>query len=404
MSKVSKTKKTRRRRLFDLHKHPLVVPVVTFLVLFGISLIAFVSFGATTEGPSDSRVVSVYADGQAQTLPTRATTVKDLLERLDITLSEGDVVEPGLDTQILEDNFAVNVYRARPVTVIDGNKKVTVTTATQSPRSVAEEVGVQLYPEDEVNVELPDNLIDEGSATEQLVIERSIPIKLVMYGQSYDVRTHAKTVGELVKEKGLDANDVTVLPPADTVLTPDMVVFVTYPDKNIETVEEVIPNAEETVNDPDLAVGQTKVKQEGAPGKKVVIYEVDKEDPSKRKVLQEVVAIHPINRVTAKGSKVATVTLTGSKADWLRAAGVDPSQYQYVDYIIGRESGWNPAAVSPNRCIGLGQKCNAQSLISACPSWQTDPVCQLQHFSGYANGRYGSWQQAYNFWTVNHWW
>lgn len=396
--------KSRKHRILDLHKHPLVIPVVTFIVLFVVSMVAFVSFNATTLGPADSRVVNVYADGQSQTLPTRAKTVKDLLERLDIKLNDGDVVEPGLDTQILEDDFSVNVYRSRPVTVIDGNKEVTINTAAQSPRKVAEEAGATLFPEDDVKVEIPDNVIDEGSATEQLVINRSIPVKLVMYGQSYDVRTHAKTVGELVEEKGLNTNDVTVLPPAETVLTANMVVFVTYKDKNIVTAEEVIPNGEEIVSDAELTMGQTQVRQEGSPGKKVVIYEVDKADPNKKTVLQEVIAIQPINRVVAKGTKVVVGTVTGSKADWMRLAGIDASQYQYADYIIGRESGWNPAAVSANRCIGLGQKCNAASLIADCPAWQSDPVCQLEHFSGYANGRYGSWQAAYQFWTLNHWW
>lgn len=394
----------KKKRLFDLHKHPLVIPVVTFIVLFIASLIAFVSFGATTLGPSDARVVNVYADNESQTLPTRAKTVKELLQRLDIKLSEGDVVEPGLDTEILEDNFSVNVYRARPVTVIDGNKKVTVNTATQSPRAIAEEVGVALHPEDAVEVTIPDNLLAEGSATEQLIIERSVPVKLVMYGQTYDARTHAKTVEELIEEKGLDIDDVTVLPPPETPITSNMVVFVTYPDKNIETIEEIIPNAEETITDPSVPLGQTVVKQEGNPGRKVVIYEVSKDDPTQRAVLHEVLAVSPVNRIVAKGSKVPSGSVSGSKLDWMRAAGIDPSQYQYVDYIIGRESGWNPAAVSSNRCIGLGQRCNAQILISACPNWQTDPVCQLNHFSGYANGRYGSWQQAYSFWSVNHWW
>lgn len=404
MGKKSAAIQSRRHRILNLHKHPLVVPVVTFLVLFVVSMIAFVSFNATTVGPSDSRVVTVYADGQEQTLPTRAKTVGDLLKRLDIKLNDGDVVEPGLDTEIIDDNYSVNVYRARPVTVIDGDKKVTINTATQSPREVAKEVGVALFPEDGIEVEIPDNLIDEGSATEQLVVSRSIPVKLVMYGQSYEIRTHAKTVGELVREKGLEADDVTVLPPAETVLTPNMVVFITYPDKNIVTIEEAIPNAEETVNDPELPTGQTKVTQEGSPGKKVVIYEVDKNDPSKKTVLHEVVATQPVNMISAKGTKVIVGTVTGSKADWMQAAGIDPSQYQYVDYIIGRESGWNPAAVSANRCIGLGQRCNPTILTSACPAWQSDPVCQLNHFSGYANGRYGSWQGAYQFWVVNHWW
>jgi hypothetical protein len=152
-----------------------------------------------------------------------------------------------------------------------------------------------------------------------------------------------------------------------------------------------------------MPLGESKVKEAGKPGKKVVIYEIDKKT-KKKKALQTVIAAKPVNKIIAKGSKIEAVKLTGSKADWMQAAGIDPSQYQYVDYIIGRESGWNPASVSANRCIGLGQKCNASSLIAACPSWQTDPVCQLNHFSGYANGRYGSWQGAWQFWSVNHWW
>lgn len=404
VKKSSKVTTKLKQPHFSFHKHPFIVPVVTFIFLFFVSLIAFVSFNATTLKPGDSRVVSLYVDDKSQTIPTRAKTVGDLLKRLNIVLKEGDVVEPKVDTQILEDNFSVNVYRARPVTVVDGDKKISVVTATQSPRSVAEEVGLKLYPEDNVEVSLPENVIEEGSIAERLVIERSIPVKLVLYGVSYDIRTHSKNVTELVGEKGLSEKDVTVLPNGKTPLSPGAVVFITYKNKDIITAEEPIPNSEETVSDPELPLGQSKVKQEGAPGKKVVIYEVDKKDPNKKTVLQEVIATYPVNKITAKGTKVASVTLTGSKADWLRAAGIDPSQYQYVDYIIGRESGWNPASVSANRCIGLGQRCNPQILISACPNWQTDPVCQLNHFTDYANGRYGSWGGAYQFWTVNHWW
>src|SRR3712207_822958 len=148
---------SKRKRKFDFHRHPFVIPVVTFLILFIVSLGAFVSFSATTLGPSDSRVVNVHADDKSQTLPTRAKTVNELLKRLDIKLNDGDVVEPSLDTEIIDDNFSVNVYRARPVTVIDGVKKITVNTATQSPRSVAEEVGVELHPEDNIEVEIPDS-------------------------------------------------------------------------------------------------------------------------------------------------------------------------------------------------------------------------------------------------------
>lgn len=393
-----------------IHKHPLVIPVITFMVLFFVTIGVFISFNSTTVAPGDQRIVNVFVDDQKQTLPTRARTVGDLLKRMSITLNEGDQVEPKASTQILEDDFTVNVYRARPVTVIDGKKVTTVLSAQQSARAVAEEVGVKVYPEDDVRLKVPDDLLKEGVIAEKVVIKRSIPVSLVLYGQTYSVRTLSKTVGELIAEKGLNTDDITVFPPAKTKLRPNTVVYVTYPGKKIVTKEESIPFKEKRVEDPGLDAGETTVRREGEKGKKVVIYEVDKSNPKKKKALKTVVAKKPVDKIIAVGTGSATDlalpggTVTGSKLDWMKAAGIDPSQYQYVDYIIGRESGWNPASVSANRCIGLGQKCDAGSLIAACPNWQSDPVCQLGVFSGYANGRYGSWQGAYSAWQAQGWW
>ncbi|HMS23799.1 MAG TPA: ubiquitin-like domain-containing protein [Candidatus Saccharibacteria bacterium] len=402
--------KQKRRKIQRVRKHPFVVPVITFIVLFFGTIVLFISFNSTTVAPGDQRIVNVFVDDQKQTLPTRAPTVGELLKRMDVTLNEGDQVEPKASTQILEDDFTVNVYRARPVTVIDGKKITTVLSAQQSARAVAEEVGVKVYPEDDVRLKVPDDLLKEGVIAEKVVIKRSIPVSLVLYGQTYSVRTLSKTVGELVEEKGLDTDEVTVFPPAETKLKPNTVVYVTYPGKKIITKSESIPFKEKRVEDPDLDAGETVVKREGEKGKKVVIYEVDKTNPKKKKALKTVIAKKPIDRIIAVGTgSEAELSLpggavSGSKLDWMKAAGIDPSQYQYVDYIIGRESGWNPASVSANRCIGLGQKCDASSLISACPNWQSDPVCQLNHFSGYANGRYGSWQGAYSAWQAQGWW
>ena len=401
MGKKHVKKRLYRHHVHPLKGHPFVVPVLTLIGLVIITLVGLVSFNATTLRPTDSRVVHVYADNQERTLPTRAKNVGELLDRLDIEVREGDIVEPGLDTQILEDDFSINVYRARPVTIIDGDKRTTVFSAQQSPQALAREAGLELYPEDEIIVSAPTDIIDGSVVAEEVTLQRSIPIKLVLFGQPIDIRTHAKTVKELITDNHLDLENITVLPPPDTLLKANDVVFVTSPDKNLEIVEEIIEMPTETILDPTLPINTTQIRTQGAPGRRVVIYEVDKDNPSIRVALQEIIAAAPIRHVVVRGTKVA---LTGNKVDWMNAAGINPADYVFVDYIIGRESGWNPGAVSASRCIGLGQRCNAQILVSACPNWQSDPVCQLQHFSGYAHGRYGDWQRAYNFWQANHWW
>lgn len=76
-------------------------------------------------------------------------------------------------------------------------------------------------------------------------------------------------------------------------------------------------------------------------------------------------------------------------------AGISPSDYQFVDFIVSRESGWNPDATNPTS--------GAHGLPQALPYSKTgcgwvDAVCQLQWANGYVAARYGGWYGAYLFW------
>ena len=96
---------------------------------------------------------------------------------------------------------------------------------------------------------------------------------------------------------------------------------------------------------------------------------------------------------------------SGSKSDWMRAAGIADSDFGYVDYIISHESGWDYHAVNRSSgAYGLPQSLPAGKLASAGADWRDNPVTQLRWANNYAVGRYGSWGGAYRFWTVNHWW
>ena len=91
----------------------------------------------------------------------------------------------------------------------------------------------------------------------------------------------------------------------------------------------------------------------------------------------------------------------GAPAEWMAAAGIAESDWGYVDYIVSKESGWNPNAT--NKSSG------ACGLVQALPCSKVpgngyDPVDNLRWATGYATSRYGSWAGAYGFWTKNHWW
>ena len=108
---------------FHRLRHPFMVPVATFLVLFFLSMIIFIFQGGHTVGASDSRVVELTNNGQTQAIPTTASTVGQLLTRLNIKLNPGDVVEPSANTPIIQNGFQINIYRVHPVTVVEGYRR-----------------------------------------------------------------------------------------------------------------------------------------------------------------------------------------------------------------------------------------------------------------------------------------
>lgn len=107
--------------------------------------------------------------------------------------------------------------------------------------------------------------------------------------------------------------------------------------------------------------------------------------------------------------KVALTTSGGAsssnKQAIMSAAGISPSDYMYVDYIITKESGWNATADNPmSSAYGICQALPGEKMASAGSDWATNPVTQLEWCNTYATSRYGSWSGAYSFWISHHWW
>jgi uncharacterized protein YabE (DUF348 family) len=351
----------------------------------------------------DSHIVYLFdSGGKQQTLDTKAQTVGELIKKLPLHLIPQDVVEPSLDTPIVEDNFRVNLYRARPVTVTDdkGTKNVAVT-AQKSARVVAQEAGLSVFPEDEAT--FAQGTLKENIIGEKVVVERAIPVFLNLYGTPLTIRTHSSTVGELLKDKKVKiTNGDQVQPTANTSLTPNIQIFVTRMGVQIQTVEEVVPSPTQIVPDGTLSLGASATRQQGAPGKRAVTYQVDTKNGSvaTKTTIQSVVIQEPVPTIIARGTRVL---VTGDKTSWMAAAGISSGDYGYVNFVISHESNWNPASLNAGGCAGLGQACPGSKLAAVCPGWQNDPVCQLRFFSGYA-GRYGGWGGAYNFWLSHHYW
>ena len=101
-----------------------------------------------------------------------------------------------------------------------------------------------------------------------------------------------------------------------------------------------------------------------------------------------------------KPQPVKPQAITGNKTTWMTQAGIPQSQWKYVDYIVSRESSWNPLAVNASSgACGL-----AQALpCSKIPGDWRNPVNALKWQFSYVTARYGGYAGAYQFWASNHW-
>jgi uncharacterized protein YabE (DUF348 family) len=396
---VSKRRKVRKLKAFNRHQYAL--PVYTFLVLILLGGVLVYAIMRNEPKRVDSKVAIISYDDQEQTVPTSAPTVGKLLEKLKIPVRDGDIVEPAMTTAIKQDNFRINIYRAMPVQVVDGGHIVHALSAAKTSRSIARQAGVVAYPEDNlVTVPITDFVRDQ-SIGEKVIIDRATPVNVNLYGSNVVMRTHAKTVGELIKEKKIKVNaDDSISPALDTPLAANLPIFIDRHGIRLETVTQDIAMPVQVVTDPGLAYGTTAVRQQGVPGQKSSTYQIKLVDGVEvgRQLIQTVVVREPVTQILARG-----VNLGGIKGD-MALAGIAPKDFAYVDYVIEHESHWNPAAVNRSGCYGLGQACPGSKLVAACPNWQADVVCQLRFFHGYAIGRYKSWEAAYNFKVSRGWW
>ncbi len=388
-----------RRSHEHLKRRPYILPILG-LVLGG-AVVATVVLSGHEKRPlySNTHIVDLSIAGRPQTLATRTETVGQLIDNLHIQLIAQDVVEPARDTPIVEDNFKVNIYKARPVTVLDSATRTVTLTAQKSARVVAQEAGVAVKPED--NVSFASGDLREGILGEKVVIDRATPVLLNLYGAVNTVYAHAKTVGDFLNEKKikLAAGD-SVQPAPDIPINPNLAISVVRQGSQISTVVEAIAAPVQYVEDASLSLGATAVRQPGAPGKKQVTYQINTQNGQEvsRQVIQEVIIQQAVTQIVARGK---SVNVTTDKEAVMAAAGISPGDYGYVNYIISHESNWNPGARNGGGCLGLGQACPGSKLTAVCSL--DDAVCQLRYFTNYS-GRYGGWGGSYNFWLNHHYW
>ena len=270
-----------------------VLPIPSLLILgFAIAMLTFsivaqnsglfasaTSAEETTEDGEQS-FITIYDGEEKTTLRSGATTVRELLARANITYGEYDTVEPGLDEDINSEYFNINIIVLARLWLLIIILKSTFVLPQPSLKP--------LWLTLDLNYSMPMRSKLSLITISSKAVWRRL-IKLSMQKQLNSIAYGTKT---------------------------------TY--------------------DYSLAYGTKKVTTKGQKGKKTVTYEINMRNGKEisRRVLSSIVTKKPVDEQVKVGMKVDLPA--GTHNEWMARAGISSSDYGYVNYIIERESHWNP--------------------------------------------------------------
>lgn len=372
--------------------------VLSLFLLFG---------GAGKSAHADiqgGRLITVHDRGSELAFITDKSTLREAFADASITIDPKDAVEPSLDEKLVASDYQVNIYRARPVTVVDGLTRTKVVTPYQSAERIAKDANITLYPEDIATLNRSNDIVSDGAGL-QLTIDRAALVSVDLYGKVTQLRTQGETIAEFLKEKGMTLGKNDRASAALTAAIGNGSSFRIWREgRQTITVDEAVAFETQQIKDADRAVGYREVQTPGKDGVRTATYEITVQNGIEvaRTLIASVTIEEPTKQVEIVGSKPNELPYAGggTKTEWLAASNIPQESWGYADYMVGRESGWNPNAKNPTSgACGLAQ---ALPCSKVGANWM-NPVVSLNWMNNYVNGRYGGWAGAYAFWQANHW-
>lgn len=286
----------------------------TFLAV--ISLSVYIHFSSSVHAQGENkRLITVYDRETKSSFLTDKKTLGEALKDKGIELDPRDTVEPSRNEELVADDYRVNIYRARPVVVVDGTTRVKIMTPYQTSEQIAKDAGITVYPEDKKIIKPSEDFVGDGAGLE-FTIQRATPMVLDLYSTKTAIRTQGKTVGEMLKEKGIVLGvNGRVSVPETTPITAGMEVRVWREGKQTISVDQAVPFSTEKIFDADRLVNYKAVQTAGIDGVRSISYEIEVKDGKEisRTEIASIVTKQPIKQTVVVGIKSFPGALTKAK-------------------------------------------------------------------------------------------
>lgn len=351
---------------------------------FVLTLVLIVAFsgviGSIVQAQNETRrLITVYDRGVTTVFLTDKKTIGEALDAKGIALDARDTVEPAVDQELIAPDYQVNIYRARPVVVVDGAVRVKKISPYQTGEQIARDVGITMQDGDIASLRPLTDFVTDGAGL-QLTISRATPIILDLYGKKTEVRIQAKTVGGMLKEKGitLRANDRVSLSLSAPIIA-GMEVRVWREGKQTVSVDQEVPATNQIVYDADRPLGYRVTQQKGVPGVRSVTYELDVKEGV------EVSRIEIANIVTRKPvDQIEVIGLYNNGSGLTESRGAQ--QYTDSKGVVHRETYYDLNMNVVMQSCGQGgyytvrpdgAKVDAQGYIIVAANYSNYPKCTL---------------------------
>lgn len=278
-------------------------------------------------------LVTVNFDNETKTFYTGAATVEKVFAEANISLGRLDATVPERDAILNGNEQTINIKRAFPIKLVDASTETEVKTTNNKVIDILNQYSINLDPEDLVFPKLNELV----SANASITIKRAKNVKVLADGAVTELKTQARTVGEVLKEAAvtLDDDDKVSPLPSDQVAS-GMDINVTRVNSDELVISEDIDYQELYEEDDSMWEGEEAVVTAGEYGVIEKKYEIIYEDGEEadRLLLSEDIVKEPRDRIIAVGTKIKPVVADNAR-DGLATYYYGPTIAASTTYPIG---------------------------------------------------------------------
>ncbi|MBD3300237.1 MAG: DUF348 domain-containing protein [Candidatus Moranbacteria bacterium] len=210
--------------------------------------------------------------------------------------------------------------KEKTVKIKTNKKEYMVRTQKEKVKDLVDELDIELSEEDFIYPELNSPLRHNSN----VIINKKNLYYVKVDDRNLEHRSYEIYVKDILNEMELTLNESDLVEPAlDEFVVSDSEIVITRVKQEELVIEEEIPFEVIEKEDADLDFNKTKLEQEGRKGIKEIKYLVTYEDDQEvdRKILEQNILKEPKDKIVVKGTKVRTGKPDRGLASWYAYTG-----------------------------------------------------------------------------------